>query len=96
MGNEKKVTGKENMTPKEIKIILIALAGAIEDLEASLKNTALNFTPQARKDMTDMLATAMSAKTKLEAAAMKGDEFIVTPYQEGDEKDFLQRNHKSV
>lgn len=82
---------KEIFTPAEIKILILGLVTVQEDLETGSKNQQYNFTPEARKDMKDMLDAANSARKKLEGVVNKGIAFEVAQYEEGDEKDFLTK-----
>lgn len=75
----------------ELKIIVMGIERIVEDLEAVSKNPNYPFTPEARKDMNDMLAAAYSSKKKLEKVANKGVAFKIEQYEEGDEKDFLTK-----
>lgn len=80
---------KQGLSPKEVKTIQMALSIMIEDLDGGLKNPTFPLTPEARKDMKDMLLHCKSAKAKIDLAV--GHECIVEPYQEGDEKDFITK-----
>jgi hypothetical protein len=77
------------LTPNEIAITGMALAALIEDLEITSKDATLPFTPDARKDMSEMLSTAKSAQAKFELAT--GHEVRLDPFVEGDEKEFLTK-----
>lgn len=81
--------GRDVLTPPEIKILVMSLAGTIEDFEAVGKDPRLPWTPEARKDMKEMLTHAYSAKKKLEKTT--GFEVRLDPYVEGDEKDMLTK-----
>lgn len=82
---------REILLPHETKIIILALVQLIEDMDGASKNTDFNFTPDARKDMKEMLSAAYSAKKKLEVIVNKGVAFQLDPYVEGDEKEFLTK-----
>lgn len=75
----------------EIKIIILGLQTTLEDLEEASKNQNFNFTPDARKDMREMITAGYSAKKKLEEVVHKGIAFKLDKYQEGDEKDFITK-----
>lgn len=70
-------------------MIQMALQTTIEDLQATSKDPKIPFTPEARKDMKDMLSTALSAAQKMEKAT--GHALRLDPYQEGDEQEFLTK-----
>lgn len=80
---------KQGLSPKEVKVLQMALSVFIEDMDGGLKNPTFPFTPQARSEMKDMLLNAKSAKAKIDLAA--GHECTVEPYQDGDEKDFITK-----
>lgn len=80
---------KQGLSPKEVKTIQMALSIMIEDLESGLKNPTFPFTPDARKDMRDMLLHSKSAKAKIDLTV--GHECTVEPYKAGDEKDFITK-----
>jgi hypothetical protein len=80
---------KQGLSPKEVKTIQMALAMMIEDLEATSKDISYPFTPQARKELKDMLLNSKSAKAKIDLAS--GHECVIQPYVEGDEKEFLTK-----
>ena len=80
---------KQGLSPKEVLTIQMALAMMIEDVEASSKDVTYPFTPQTRKEMADMLLNAKAAKAKIDLAV--GNECIIQPYQEGDEKEFITK-----
>lgn len=77
------------LLPNEILMIQMALSATIEDIEISSKDPKLPFTPEARKDMRDMLSTAKSAHQKITVAI--GREIRLDPYVDGDEKEFLTK-----
>lgn len=80
---------KQGLSPKEVLTIQMALAMMIEDVEASSKDVRIPFTPQTRKEIADMLLNAKAAKAKIDLAV--GNECIIQPYQEGDEKEFITK-----
>ena len=77
------------LTPDEVVIIQMSLSGLIEDLEAVSGNQNYPFTPYARKQHREMLASAKSALAKV--AAVSGKLVQLDPYQEGDENEFLTK-----
>lgn len=81
----------EEITGQEVKVILLALEGMIQDRDAVSKNPKYPFTPETRKDIKDILEFSRSAKSKLEKVCLKGKAFRMDPYQEGDEKEFLTK-----
>jgi hypothetical protein len=77
------------LTPKEVKIIQMALQQVIEDNEAVSKNQNIPLTPEARGMMKDMFDTAKSALGKLQNTT--GFAVQMDKYQDGDEKEFLTK-----
>lgn len=70
------------LTHDEAKIIVMALANQIEDLEDTLKNVRLNWTPESRRTINEMVAAAKSARDKI--VAITGINPNLPPYEEGD------------
>jgi hypothetical protein len=77
------------LAPKEITLIQMALESTIEDLQVTMKNPKLPFTPEARRDMEDMLKTGRTALVKIRAAS--GNIVRLDPFKEGDEKEFMTK-----
>lgn len=77
------------LTPKEVFATEMALSAMIEDLEAMVNNQQYPFTPEARAEMKDILATSRSAHKKIALAS--GNLVKLDPYKEGDEKEFLTK-----
>ncbi len=80
---------KQHITSKEVKATIIALTGIVEDLELTIKNPSMPFTPDARKDMKDLLELSKSALEKFRNTS--GFTAVLEPYQEGDENEFLTK-----
>jgi hypothetical protein len=77
------------LSPKEVKIIQMALTVLIEDLHATSQNQTIPFTPEARMITKEMLDTAKSALAKIALAS--GHLVQIDPYQTGDENEFLTK-----
>ena len=77
------------LTPKEVKAIQMSLSGTIQDLKDGLSNQNFPFTPDARKDMKELVSVLESAHAKI--ALTSGHLVQLDPYVEGDEKDFLTK-----
>lgn len=75
----------------ELKIFVMGIERIIEDFEAISKDQSIPFTPEARKDMKDILTASYSAKKKLEMVINKGVAFKMEEYREGDEDEFLTK-----
>ncbi len=77
------------LTPKEVKVIHMALEVFIEDVTTSSKDPSLPFNPEARTMFKDMIETANAALIKIQLAS--GYAVRLDPYNEGDEKEFLTK-----
>jgi hypothetical protein len=77
------------LTPDEVKVIQMSLSGTIMDLKETQKDQRFPFTPEARRDMKDILRHMESALSKI--ALTSGHLVQLDPYVEGDEKDFLTK-----
>jgi len=77
------------LTPKEVKVIHMALETFIEDNTAMRTNQTMPFNAEARTMMKDMFETATDALKKIQLAS--GYAVKLDPYNEGDEKEFLTK-----
>lgn len=77
------------LTPKEVAVLQMAIKGMIEDLEDAAKNPSFPFTPQARKEMSEMILHSKSALIKIQNAS--GHALKMEPYKTGDEIEFLTK-----
>lgn len=77
------------LSPKEVKVIHMALETFIEDNTAMRTDQSIPFNPEARTMMKDMFETASSALKKIQKAS--GYAVKLDPYNEGDEKEFLTK-----
>ncbi len=77
------------LNPSEVFIIHMALQSLIDDTESVCKNARIPFTPEARKDMKDILDNAKSALKKI--TVVSGSTIRMDPYKEGDEAEFLTK-----
>ncbi len=77
------------LKPDEGKFLSMAVVRMIEDLQDTSKNERFNWTPEARKDLKDMLAAGNSLKIKL--LKLGFDMRELPPYEEGDEDEFLTK-----
>lgn len=72
------------LTPKEVKVIHMALETFIEDNTAMRTDQTIPFNGEARRLMKDMFETATSALKKIQLAS--GYAVQLDPYNEGDEE----------
>lgn len=77
------------LTPKEVKVIHMALETFIEDNTAMRTNQTIPFNAEVRTMMKDMFETATAALKKIQLAS--GYAVKLDPYNEGDEKEFLTK-----
>ena len=78
------------LKPDEAKFISMAVLSMIEQLEDTSKNQLINWNPEARKDLKDMVGAGNSLKIKLQKLGFDMRE--LPPYLEGDENDFLTKH----
>lgn len=74
--------------PKEVKVILMALQTMEEDLSETITNASIPFNGEARQIGKEILSTIKIARGKL--IKLTG-EFMMEPYADGDEKEFLTK-----
>ena len=77
------------LSPKEVAVIQMALDVQIEDLVATSKDVSFPFTPEARRDIKDILSNSRSALAKIRLVS--GHTLKLDPYKEGDELEFLTK-----
>ncbi len=77
------------LTPKEVKVIHMALETFIEDNTAMRTDQTIPFNTEARAMMKDMFETATSALKKIQLTS--GYAVQLDPYNEGDEREFLTK-----
>lgn len=78
-------------SPNEAMAISMGLASIIEDINAIKKgeNSNIPWTPEARKQQSEILSACQSAARKLEKFA--GIECKLPPYEPGDKDEFLTK-----
>lgn len=77
------------LKPDEAKFLSMAVVALLEDLQAMADDPNINWTPDARKDIKDMLTAGNHLKLKLKKLG-----FPVYPlpqYLAGDEDEFLTK-----
>jgi len=77
------------LKPEEQKFISLAVVGLIEQLQEVYTNQFVNFNPEARRDLKQMLAAGNSLKIKMEKLGF--DMRKLPPFMEGDEDEFLTK-----
>jgi hypothetical protein len=77
------------LKPDEKKFIAMAVVAMVERLQESSKNTLINWNPEARKDLKEMIAAGSSLRLKMQKLGFDMRE--LPPYLPGDENDFLTK-----
>lgn len=77
-----------DLTYGETCILGMAIANTIEYFEDMANNQKLNWTPEARQDIKEMLAAAFSLKAKMEKI---GIDVSLADIEPGDENEFLTK-----
>lgn len=77
------------LSPKEVKVIHMALEVFIEDNTTMRTDQTIPFNAEARMLMKDLFETASAALKKIQLAS--GYAVKLDPYNEGDDKEFLTK-----
>lgn len=77
------------LKPDEAKFISMAVISMIEQLQSTSKNERINWNPEARKNLKDMLSAGASLRIKLLKLGFDMSE--LPPYLDGDEDEFLTK-----
>lgn len=77
------------LKPEEARFLSLAVVDMIEQLQNMSQNPTINWNPEARKDLKNMMAAGNSLRTKLKKLGFDMRE--LPPYTEGDEKEFLTK-----
>ena len=83
------MTNQLFLKPDEGKFLAMAVVAIIEQLSESSQNEKLNWNPETRKDLKDMLAAGRTLRIKLEKLGF--DCRDLPPYIDGEETDFLTK-----
>lgn len=83
------MTNQLFLKPEEGKFLSMAVVALIEQLTDSSQNVNINWNPETRKDMKDMLASGKALRVKLEKLGF--DTRDLPPYIDGEEEDFLTK-----
>jgi hypothetical protein len=77
------------LKPEEALFLSMAVVSMIEQLTNTSKNQGINWNPEARGYLRDMLAAAATLKIKMEKLGMPMND--LPPFMEGDENEFLTK-----
>lgn len=77
------------LKPDEAKFLSMAVVSVLEQLQETSKNQLINWNPETRKDLKDMVAAGTSLKIKLGKLGFDMGE--LPPYLDGDENEFLTK-----
>lgn len=77
------------LKPDEGKFLAMAVLSMIEDLTESSQNQRVNWNPETRKDLKDMLTAGKSLRIKLNKLGF--DMIDLPPYIDGEEIDYLTK-----
>jgi hypothetical protein len=83
------MTNQLFLKPDEGKFLGMAVIAIIEQLRESNQNQNINWNPETRKSLKDMLAAGNSLRIKLEKLGF--DCRDLPPYIDGEETDFLTK-----
>ena len=77
------------LKPNEAKFISMAVLRMLDELQDVSKNQLINWNPEARKDLKDMIESGNDLKVKMKKIGF--DMRDLPPYLEGDENEFLTK-----
>ena len=77
------------LKPDEMKFLSMAVVGMIEDLQQSSQNPKINWNPEARKDLKEMLAAGNTLRIKMKKLGF--DMRDLPPFFESDKEDFFTK-----
>lgn len=77
------------LKPDEGKFLSMAVVRMVEDLKDTSKNQLINWNPETRKQLKEMLSAGESLSNKL--LKLGFDMRDLPPYFEGDENEFLTK-----
>lgn len=77
------------LKPDEAIFLSMAVVAQIDLLKETSSNQRINWTPETRKQLKEMIATGTSLKIKLQKLGINMSE--LPPYLPGDENEFLTK-----
>jgi len=77
------------LKPKEVAFLSMAVLAMLEDLQATSTDININWNPEARSHIKDMLNSGKDLKLKMEKLGF--DMKPLPPYESGEEKDYLTK-----
>ena len=77
------------LKPNERKFVAMAVVALIEQIHETATNPRMNWNPETRKDIKDMLEAGNSLRIKLDKLGF--DIRDLPPYIDGEERDYLTK-----
>lgn len=77
------------LKPDEAKFLAMAVLATLEDIIDTSKNVQLNFTPEVRKDLKEMIAAGTALRIKMNKLGF--DMRDLPKVEPGEEKDYLTK-----
>jgi hypothetical protein len=77
------------LKPNESKFLSVAVSALLDELGGASKNVLMNWNPETRKDIKDLLEAGNSLKVKLNKLGF--DVSDLPPFVEGEEDNFLTK-----
>lgn len=71
------------------KFLGMAVVDVVDNINAQLRDPRINWTPESRKTLKEMLEAGVKLKTKLEKLGF--DMRPLPPFEEGDQDEFLTK-----
>lgn len=83
------MTNQLFLKPNEGKFLSMSVLSMLEQLKETSQNQQINWNPETRRDLRDMIEAGTSLKIKLDKLGF--DMRDLPPYIDGDEEEFLTK-----
>ncbi len=77
------------LKPEEAKFLSMAVVAKIEELHISSQNQLINWNPEARKMLKEMIEAGKTLKIKMEKIGI--DMRPLPPFEDGDQDEFITK-----
>lgn len=77
------------LKPDEGKFLALAVIGTLDQLKESMKKPLMNWTPETRKQLKEMVDAGTSLSIKLQRLGFNMSD--LPPFMDGDENEFLTK-----